>query len=268
MSLRRRPATFRWETPEIALVSNCLPPGGSGYQLILEQLLGAIPQERIATVGIGEAWGGRPHPLFPARRSAPGHLESLLTTLAVVGTERIAPNLFGRVLPNVRRIFATMDPTLGFAASWARGVGAELWVYAIDLHMASYWRSGSFLRPRLMAWRDEAFRRATRVFALSEVMAEWLRSIGVDREIEILPPLFPVGPPIPLPAGPPTFVMSGAVYSINVAPLRWLERAVTALAPSTRLRLITSTRPQELRAAGLESRPLVDRNGELERRLR
>jgi hypothetical protein len=206
----------------------------------------------MATVGIGRAWGRRAHPLFPARYNALGYFESLLTAIAVAGAERTAPHVFGRMLPNVRRIFATMDPTLGFAASWARGVDAELWVYAIDLHMPAYWGAGAFLRPRLMAWREEAFRRATRVFALSEGMAEWLRSIGVDREIEILPPLFPVGEPAPLPPGPITFLMSGAIYSNNAAPLRWLERALADLQPEARPRLITSSRPQELRAAGLD----------------
>lgn len=248
----RRPRIFSWETPTVALVSNCLPPGGSGYQHILDQLLGAIPPARIATVGIGNAWGDRAHPPFPGRRSSPGHLESLLTTVAVAGAEKVAASVFGRLLPNVRRIFATMDPTLGFATSWARGVGAELWVYAIDLHIASYWRSGAFMRSRLTAWRDEAFRRATRIFALSEVMAEWLRSIGVDRKIEILPPLFLVGRAAPLPPGPLTFLMSGTVYSINAAPLRWLERAVGDLDPTVRLRLVTPSLADELRAVGLD----------------
>jgi hypothetical protein len=124
-------------------------------------------------------------------------------------------------------------------------------VYAIDLHISAYWRSGDLFKRRLTAWRDEAFRQATRVFALSTEMAGWLRSIGVDRDIEILPPLFPVGAAVPLPAGPPTFLMSGVVYSVNAAPLRWLEHAVRDLAPQARLRLITPSSDEEIRAAGL-----------------
>ncbi|HVV49916.1 MAG TPA: hypothetical protein VHO06_09670 [Polyangia bacterium] len=206
----------------------------------------------MATVGIGPSWGRRPRLPFPARRSAPGRAESLVVAGAVAAAETLAAPLYRRLAPNVRRIFATMDPTLGFAAGWAHGVGAELWVYAIDLHMVSYWRAGDFLRTRLLAWRDRAFRQATRVFALSDGMADWLRSIGVERPLEILPPLFPVGEPAPLPEGPLTFVMCGTVYSVNADPLRWLERAVKDLAPDARLRLLTPTPTHVLQAAGLD----------------
>src|SRR4051812_28098886 len=172
---------FGWDRADLALVSNGLPPGPSGYQHILEQLLGAIPEDRLVTVGIrenGGSWGRRPRLPFPARRSAPGQMESLLTAGAVASAEILAPPLFRQLAPEVRRIFATMDPTLGFATSWARGVGAELWVYAIDLHMVAYWRAGGFLRSRMLAWREEAFRYATRIFALTGTMADWLRGIG------------------------------------------------------------------------------------------
>jgi hypothetical protein len=241
----------RWESADIALVSHGIPPGHSGYHFMLEQLLGAIPEERLAIVGVGGPWGNRPRPPFPARRNAPGYLESLLAAGAVAFTERFSPQIYSRMLPNVRRIFATLDPTLGVAASWAKGVGAELWVYAIDLHAPAYWGAGAFLRERLRCWLKVAFRDAKRAFAISDGMADWLRSAGVDRPIEILPPLYPVGDPIEIPQGPLTFLMSGAVYSVNSGPLRWLEKAVVDLAPSARLRLITPTQDVALVAAGL-----------------
>jgi hypothetical protein len=218
---------------------------------MLEQLLGAIPVERLATVGVGGPWDGRPRPPFPSRRNDARHAEALLTAGAVAITERFAGRIYSRMLPNVRKIFATLDPTLGVATSWAKSIGAELWVYAIDLHAPAYWGAGAFLRDRLHQWQTIAFRDARRAFAISDGMADWLRSTGVDRSIEILPPLYPVGDRLEMPEGPMTFLMSGAVYSVNAAPLRWLEHAVVDLAPSVRLRLITPTPDAALMAAGL-----------------
>jgi hypothetical protein len=240
-----------WKSPDIALVSHGIPPGRSGYHFMLEQLLGAIPEERLAIVGIGGPWGNRPRPPFPARRSAPRYWEGVLAAAAVGLTERFAPRIYPRMLPNVRRIFATLDPTLGVATSWAKSTGAELWVYAIDLHAADYWGAGIFGRNRLLRWQLEAFQSAKRAFAISEGMADWLRSRGVDRPIEILPPLYPVGDAIALLEGPVRFLMSGAVYSFNAGPLRWLERAVSELAPTAQLRMITSTPDDSLTKAGL-----------------
>jgi hypothetical protein len=251
----------RVETADVALVSNAIPPGPSGYQQILEQLLGAIPEDRLATVGIGGPWGERPRVPFPARSSAPNRFESLLAAGAAALGEATAPRVLRHLFPRVRRIFTTLDPMLGLATSWARGTGAELWVYAIDLHAETYWRSGEFLRGRLHRWRDEAFAYATRVFALSDGMRDWLQASGVKKPIEILPPLFPVGERRPLPEGPTTFLMSGSVYTVNAGPLRWLERAVTELAPLARLRLVTATIDAELKLSGLDltkwSRTLV-----------
>jgi hypothetical protein len=45
--------------------------------------------------------------------------------------------------------------------------------------------------------------------------------------------------------------MSGVVYSVNAGPLRWLEKAVTELAPAAKLRMITATPDDQLAAAGL-----------------
>jgi hypothetical protein len=45
--------------------------------------------------------------------------------------------------------------------------------------------------------------------------------------------------------------MCGAVYSINAEPLRWLEKAVTELAPTAQLRLLTTSPDSEIRRAGL-----------------
>ena len=88
---------FGWELPEVALVSNALPPGGSGYQHILEQLVGAIPEEKIAIGGIGNGWGRRARIPFPGRRSAPGVAESLVATGATVLAERFGPRALSRL---------------------------------------------------------------------------------------------------------------------------------------------------------------------------
>jgi hypothetical protein len=242
---------LRWSTPEIALVSHGVPPGMTGYQFMLEQLLGGIPEEHLATVGMGGPWGNRPHVPFPAGRYAPGRRTAHAIAAAVAVAERLAPHVYPRMLPNVRRIFATLDPTLGVATAWAKATGAELWLYAIDLHAEGYWNVGGFLRPRLLAWRDEAFRIAHRVLAISEPMAEWMQARGVKTKIDIVPPLYPVGEQAPYPQGPTTLLMCGAVYSINAGPLRWLERAVTELAPQLQLRLVTTSPDSEIKRAGL-----------------
>ncbi len=244
--------TLRWTTPDIALVSHGVPPGMTGYQFMLEQLLGAIPQERLATVGVGGPWGERPHVPFPAGRTAPGRRTAHAVAAAVALAERLAPHVYPRMLPNVRKIFATLDPTLGVATAWAKATGAELWLYAIDLHADEYWNVGGFLRSRLLAWRDEALRTARRVLAISEPMAEWMAARGAKGQIDIVPPLYPVGDRVPMPDGPLTFLMCGAVYSINAGPLRWLEKAVTDLAPSAQLRLVTGSPEAELQRAGLD----------------
>jgi hypothetical protein len=155
------------------------------------------------------------------------------------------------MLPAVRKVFATLDPTLGVATAWAKATRAELWIYAIDLHADSYWTTG-FLQGRLAAWRDEAFRYASRVLAISDPMAEWLRSNGAKGKIDVVPPLYPVGQPAPLPEAPTTFLMSGNVYSINAGPLRWLQKAMKELAPAARLRLVTPSSRQELLRHGLD----------------
>jgi len=242
---------FRWTTPDIALVSHGVPPGMTGYHFMLEQLLGAIPEQRLATVGLGGPWGARPHVPFPAGRSMPRRRTASAIAAAVAIAERLAPHVYPRMLPNVRKIFATLDPTLGVATAWAKASGAELWLYGIDLHADGYWNVGGFLRTRLLRWRDEALRTAHRVLAISEPMAEWMQARGAQAKIDIVPPLYPVGDPAPYPQGPMTFLMSGAVYSINAAPLRWLEKAVTELAPQIKLRLVTTSPDSEIQRAGL-----------------
>src|SRR5258707_259659 len=118
---------LRWTTPDIALVSHGIPPGRTGFHLMLEQLLGAIPQDRLATVGIGGPWGSRPSVPFPAGRHLPGRRGAWVVSTAVALTEAIAPVIYPQILPAVRKIFATLDPTLGVATRWAKHTGAELW---------------------------------------------------------------------------------------------------------------------------------------------
>jgi hypothetical protein len=239
---------------EIALVSNAIPPGQTGYHYIVEQLLGAIPESKLATVGPHGPWGRRSRAPFPARAPGLGRYESIVTGALVAAYESAAPRALKRLFPNVRRIFSTMDPTLGVAVTWANYTGAELWLYAIDLHAEGYWAAGPVLRGHFLRRRKEAMDRADRVFALSEGMADWMRSAGLTRSVEILPPLVPVGDFQPFPSAPLTFLMSGAVYSVNVQPLRWVERAVRDIAPDAVLCLVTRDTPEQIRAAGLDPR--------------
>ena len=164
-----------------------------------------------------------------------------MAALSLMAARAAAGPILRRLLPNVRRIIATLDPTLGVASQWASATGADLWVYAIDLHATSFWGGGSVLQTTLTAWRREAFARASRIFAISPKMADWLRADGARGEIEVLPPLIDVGlaGPVPLPPGRPSFLFCGWVYSAHGRALSWVERAVAEIAPDTELRLLT-----------------------------
>jgi hypothetical protein len=244
-------------TQTLGLVSHGLPPGSDGFSIMLRELLGAVAQERLALVGLGgQPWGERTRVRLPVLRIPSGRSESAVAALALIAARAAAGPILRRLFPNVRRIIATLDPTLGIAGRWASATGADLWLYAIDLHATSFWGGGSVLQTTLAAWRREAFARASRIFAISPKMADWLRADGATGEIEVLPPLIDVGlaGPAPLPPGRPSFLFCGWVYSAQGRALSWVERAVAEIAPDTELRLLTLMSRPELARAGLDLR--------------
>lgn len=241
-------------TPTLGLVSHCLPPGNDGYTIMLTELLGGVPEESLALVGIGaQAWGRRarvplPIPRKPARRS-----ESAAMALSMMASRQLAGHVLPRLFPRVRRIIALLDPTLGVATEWARAAGAELWVYAIDLHASSFWGAGPIFRSTLDRWRRQALAQAKRTFAIGGKMAEWLRGDGAPGNIEILPPLIDVPTaPVPPPPGRRSLLFSGWIYDAHGRVLSWIERAVADLAPDTELRLVTLMSIADLSARGID----------------
>jgi hypothetical protein len=233
------------------VVSHGLPPGTTGYQFILEQLLGKVPEEKIVLVGVGSTpWGGRarvPMPVmrFPARPSESAAAAIVLATLRPAVSAALA-----RAYP-VRRVLGTLDPTIGIAASWAHAARADLWIYGIDLHCTRFWNAGSFMRSTLERWRSAAFEQASRGFALTTELADWMRSRGLRAPIEILPPLYERWDRRPLPDGPPMLLYCGSLYSANSRPLKWVERAVSRLHSEARLGLVTLAPPHFMRRLGL-----------------
>jgi hypothetical protein len=245
---------MRWASPSATLgvVSHALPGRSSGFSLMMDALLGALPADKIATVGIGRSpWQGRAGFQLPIARTPTKRLESLVGAATIAAVRSPTPSFLLRKFPNVRRIFATLDPTLPVAASWARAAGAELWVYGIDLHASEFWQAGDFLRERLVEWTREALESASAAFGLSHRMAQWMRDHGARVPVEVLPPLGVVEAPAPLPEGPPMFLYCGWVYGANTEPLKWLERAVSDLAPAASLRLLTHTPAPTLARFGL-----------------
>ncbi len=244
-------------TQTLGLVSHGLPPGSDGFSIMLQELLGAVPQERLALVGLGgEPWGERARVRLPVLRRPSRLSESTVAALSLMAGRTVAGPILRRLFPNVRRIIATLDPTLGVASQWASATGADLWLYAIDLHATSFWGGGSVFQTTLAAWRREAFARASRIFAISPKMADWLRADGAKGEIEVLPPLIELGAaePVPLPPGRPSFLFCGWVYTAHGRALSWVERAVAEVAPETELRLLTLMSRPELARVGLDLR--------------
>jgi hypothetical protein len=244
-----------FETQTLALVSHCLPPGHDGFSIMLSELFGAIPEDRLATVGIAlDRWGKRTHAPLLVPRKPSRTSESAVMAAVMVASQPFVPRVLTRLFPNVRRIVATLDPTVGAAVGWARASGADLWLYAIDQHASTFWGAGAFLRGPLETWCREAFGRASRTFAISPRMADWMRAHGSPGEIEILPPLIDVDrtAPAPLPEGRRSLLFCGWIYQAQGRSLAWLERAVTALAPEIELRLVTMMKPADVAAAGLD----------------
>jgi len=234
----------------LGLVSHGLPPGGTGHQIILEELLEGVPFDEIILVGIGGGrWGKRARLPLPIPRLPGKPWESTAAALALAASRALAAPF----LPQVRRVLVTLDPTIGVASRWARASGAELWVYAIDLHCSQFWGAGARFRPLLERWRSEAFGQASRGFALSHRMAAWMRTHGFRAPVELLPPLTDVGEAAPLPGGAPSLLYCGWVYRANARPLKWIERAVVEDHPGTSLRLLTHCSVSELVALGLDT---------------
>jgi hypothetical protein len=240
--------------PTLGIVSEALPPGRDGYTIILEELLRALPEQDLVTVSVGwRRWGQRKRISLPVARVPGRRSESIAAALSLMTTRAAYGALLSRRYPQVRRIFATLDPTLGVASAWAAAARAELWVYAIDLHTSSFWGAGTAFRGVLRRWHRAALRDATRMFALSEQMAEWLRGEGANGPVAILPPLIDV-PPEPSVGAPnkkPIFLFCGWVYSAHQRALSWIEQAADAVAPEAELRLVTPMTREHLAALGV-----------------
>ncbi|HEX3694804.1 MAG TPA: hypothetical protein VH374_05375 [Polyangia bacterium] len=244
-----------WESQTVALLAHNLPPGRDGYTIILRELFGDLPEEKLALVGIGgERWGGRVRLPLPVPRQPSRASESAVMAAVMAATRYLGPSVLSRLLPNVRRIVATLDPTMIIAERWARATGADLWVYGIDLHASTFWGAGAFLQGALGTWRRQALGRASRCFALSPRMAEWMRAQGAAAEVELLPPLINIDStgPVPLPEGRRSLLFVGWVYQAQGKALAWLQRAVAELAPEIELRLLTHMKPNAIAAMGLD----------------
>ena len=242
-------------TQTLGVVSHCLPPGHDGFTIMLRELLGAVPENRVALVGIGnDRWAGRARVRLPIVRKPSRRSESIAAALSTMGARWAAGYVLPRIFPNVRRVIATLDPTVGVAGRWAAAARADLWVYAIDLHATHFWGAAATLETTLANWRREALASAKRVFAISSKMADWLRADGVGGKIEVLPPLIDVpatGPALP-PAGRRSLLFCGWVYSAQGRALSWVERAVADMAPDFELRLLTHMAPADLARLGLD----------------
>lgn len=243
-----------FETQTLALVSHCLPPGQDGFTIMLRELFEAIPEDRLALVGIGDRWGARARAPFPVPRKPSRRSESSVMAAVMAAARLIGPGALRRLFPNVRRIVATLDPTLAIAEPWAVAAGADLWMYGVDLHASAFWGAGPLLRGQLERWRRSALGRASRSFAISPRMADWMRHHGAGGDIEILPPLIDVdsSQPEALAKGRRSLLFCGWVYQAQGQALTWLERAVAELAPEVELRMVTLMTPAQVAAAGLD----------------
>jgi len=159
-----------------------------------------------------------------------------------------------RLFPNVRRIVATLDPTMIIAERWARATGADLWVYGIDLHASAFWGAGPFLQKTLARWRRQTLGRASRCFGLSPAHERMDARGRAPAEVELLPPLINIDAagPVPLPTGRRSLLFVGWLYTAQGQALAWLQKAVTEIAPDIELRLLTHMAPADVAAMGLD----------------
>ena len=216
---------------------------------MLRELLGEIPPAKVALIGNSDiAWGERAMVRVRNRYWTP----AIAAALATASGKHAVARALSAMFPNVRRILATLDPTMVVAAEWARVSRSELWIYGIDLHARTFWRRARFLEPTYQRWAREALSSADACFALSRQMAERMQADGARGQIEVLPPLIDVGPAKPLPDGPPRFVYSGWIYSANAPGLKWIERAAQSVAPGASLRLVTRTTVGDIERFGLD----------------
>ena len=220
--------------------------------MMLEALLGRVPEDQLALVGIGGPWGARARVPFPAGHLPTRRLESVAAASLVVSVSPVLARALVRRFPKVRRVVATLDPMIGLASQWARHAGADLWVYGIDLHANHFWGADAFLAAQMVAARGRALAQASRVFGLSHRMCEWLTAHGARAQAEELPPLVDVGDALPFPNGTPRFLYSGSVYGANAKPLCWLQRAAADVGVPVELRLLTGTTQVDLVRAGLD----------------
>ncbi|HEX3694633.1 MAG TPA: hypothetical protein VH374_04520 [Polyangia bacterium] len=244
-----------WDTQTVALVAHNLPPGRDGYTIMLSELFAALPEDQLALVGIGGGpWGSRVRVPLPFLRQPSRQSESVLAASVMAATRYLGPSVLRRLFPNIRRIFATLDPTMIVAERWARATGADLWVYGIDLHASTFWGAGSFLQGTLARWRRQTLGRASRCFGLSPRMNEWMRADGAAGQVELLPPLINIDSigPVPIPEGQRSLLFVGWLYQAQGKALAWLQRAVAEITPDIELRLLTHMKPADVAAMGLD----------------
>jgi hypothetical protein len=219
---------------------------------VLEQLLGAIPEDDIVLVTLGaRRWGRRTTlpilvPRFPFTR-----LEAAVAPLLTAASSALSAMVLPRVFPKVRRILATVDPMIGIASAWARATGAELWVYTIDLHCNRFWNTAGWMQHTLLEWRRDAFAAAARGFALTPRLSSWMRENGFSAPIDLLPPLYPRWEPRPVPEGPPTLMYCGWVNSYTAGPLRWIQQAAAESNRPCRLVLVSPSPGEEISRLGV-----------------
>lgn len=242
-----------WDTQTVALVAHNLPPGHDGYSIILHELFGELPEDKLALVGLGGgSWGSRARLQLPLLRQPSRQSESVVAATMMAATRYLGPSVLRRLFPNIRRIVTTLDPTMIVAERWARAIGADLWAYGIDLHASAFWGAGSALQGTLARWRRQTLGRASRCFGLSKQMSEWMRADGAPGEVELLPPLINVDStgPVPIPEGRRSLLFVGWLYQAQGKALAWLQRAVTELAPDIELRLLTHMTPGDVAIVG------------------
>jgi hypothetical protein len=232
------------ETQTVALMAHNLPPGRDGYTIMLRELFGELPEDQLALIGIGGGpWGSRVRVPLPVPRQPARQSESAVMAGVMAASRYLGPSVLKRMFPNVRRIVATLDPTMIIAERWAAATGADLWVYGIDLHASTFWGAGAFMRDAPSRW-----------FGLSPKMNEWIQADGAPGEVELLPPLINIDAsgPVPLPKGKRSLLFVGWLYQAQGQALAWLQKAVTELAPDLELRLLTHMKPEEVARTGLD----------------
>ncbi len=221
-----------------ALVTSGPPHAPLGWPLVLEHLLGPVPEHELLVVGPEHrTWDGRPRvDLYSADIFHNGgpRLRRLLNPATQVEAWRTSLLLRTKGL-RLRRVLATLDRMLPLAQRLAEDTGADLWIYAIDDHAS--------MLPRHM-WKP-AFQRASRVFALSAMLARHVEENYQRNRVEVLPPLTVMPTPVPIPSHAALkLLFLGSVQGYHREVLQWMAAWATNK-PNVELHLVTPRRDWE-----------------------